>query len=586
MRAALVTSCWEGKEGDPESALLRSLASGLAERGCDMEIYTTTSSAPAVAGCGGLVWNRYHPRGTSGEAGLVIHRFPAARAGNPLHVLGRRPPGEWWERAARVGGFSEYCRRALGEAGGMLCGGWHRHELWDDGPARWSRKEGTLILCGRAIEEIELRLQAPLEQVVRIGVEGGRQEVFFSAGEEKRVRVGISPRDSLLVRVRPGKIFRPAADRRKLGVALREVLFRDSCGSWRVDLAHDTENLPEGDWESIPPRLAEELSPCAGWEERRWRREIGPLPAGLRGALTGRAGDFQVIIAARARHYTAKVALEAAEEMAVPLVLVPLLPPREAAADLPFFLHLASRARAVMDPDPSWRGFMRDMGKPFFHLPAPALFAAGEDTAAQRREAEALRRRLGWRQGLSEAFLLVSAEGSQQGERRVREILRALRERGVGVRVAVTGRGAEIRARPREPLPEGLEVLELSTGSAHARRLLACLCDVYVQGGRANDWGEKICLAQAQGGETVAWEGCPVAASLRDLMGTGHLCGEAEEFARVIVRLVEEGGGVAGVSGEDAGAAAREKMRDLRERTLGELLAWLDEVREGIPGLH
>lgn len=581
MRVALVTSYWEEGDGDPGAVLLRSLAEGMAAAGCQLEIFTTTSSASASSCFGGLVWNRYHTRGASEAGDFTVHRFPAARAGSPLHVLGGDATGKWWERAAQGTRIAEYCRRALGEGRGMLCGGWHRYEIWDDGPARWSREEGTLVLCGRSIEEIELRLQAPLEQVVRIEIEGVAEEVPFSEGEEKLVSIRTSPQDSLLVRVRPGRIFRPAADRRKLGVALREVRFRDASACWDVEITHHPEALPEGAWERVPPGLAEELPACEKGEEGRWKRGIGPFSAGLRRALTGRAGYFQVIIAARARHYTAKIAMDAAERMAVPLVLLPLMPPREAAEDLPRFLYLAGRAEAVMDPDPAWRECMCEMGKPFFHLPPSALFTSGEANHAARREAEELRRHLGWEVGRGGANVLVSAEGSPRGERKAREMLHILQEKGADMRVAIMGMGTEKEMRRPEPVPEVGDIPDLSTSPAHVQRLLACLCDIYVQTGRSSDWGEKICLARASGGETVAWRECPVAASLQGLMGTGRLCGEAGDFAHVVGSLLEKhrAGTGAGGTGRDAGTAAQEQMEDLRKRSLADLLAWLGEIR-------
>lgn len=582
MRIALVTSYWEEGDGDPGNVLLRGLAEGMAAAGYQLEIFTTTSSAPASSCFGELVWNRYHSPGAREAGGYTVHRFPAARAGSPLHVLGRDAAGKWWERGAQGTRIAEYCRRALGEGRGMLCGGWHRYELWDDGPARWSREEGTLVLCGRSIEKIELRLQAPREQVVRIEMEGVAEEVPFSAGEEKLVSIRTSPRDSLLLRIRPGSMFRPAADRRKLGVALREVHFRDASACWDVEITHHPEALPEGDWERIPQGLAAELLAHEKGDEGRWRRRIGPFSAGLRRALAGRAGYFQVIIAARARHYTAKIALDAAERMAVPLVLLPLLLPREAAEDLPRFLYLAGRAEAVMDPDPAWRECMREMDKPFFHLPPFVLFTSGEASHAACREAEELRRHLGWEAGRGGANVLVSAEGSPQGERKAREMLRILQEKGADMRVAIMGMGTEKEMRQPEPVPEVGDVPDLSTSPAHVQRLLARLCDIYVQTGRSSDWGEKICLARASGGETVAWRECPVAASLRGLMGTGRLCGEAEDFARVVGSLLEKyrAGTGAGGPGRDAGTAAQEQMEDLRERCLADLLAWLGEIRE------
>lgn len=584
MRIALVTSYWEEGSWDLETVLLRSLVEGLRERDCETVIFTTTSSAPVPTYSGALAWNRCYPEGGGSEGPRAVNRFPPAGRGRAPGACARRPRSAWWERVETADALGAYCSRALPAAHGIVAAGWHDYEIWADGPGRWSRGPGTLLLWGNGVERVEMRVLSPLEQAVEVMVAGAAERVAFGEGEEKDVACAVPLRESLSVFLRPEKTFRPAADRRELGLGLRGLRVKDATGWHEVSIEPDLSRPPAGYWEKIPSEFAPAPASLPGDVERLWRDIVGPRTRGLRRALEERAGGYDLVICARSHHYTACTAARAARAAGKPLVLVPLLSRGHVLESLPFLAWQVGYARGVADPQPLWEEWLREAGKPFFHLPPPALFPSPLDDVCDGGEVEEWRARLAGEDGLPFP-VAVGVEGSRRAREEVMDVLRHGHAASAAWEPVLLGReegnaGASGRERVEWIGDEGIGIgdegiagpaaRDFSSAPPPLQRLLLRVAEIYCQAAWCEDWGWKLCLALAWGKETLAPRDCPLAASITGLLGMGISCEDAPSCVRSLSRVTAEhaarpraqGGGEARGGREEAFRAARQKHLD------------------------
>lgn len=438
------------------------------------------------------------------------------------------------------------------------------------------------MLWGDGLERIELRVLSPLAQVVEIKTGGSEKKVPFAAGEEKRVAVAVVGGNGVPVFLRPERTYRPAADRRVLGIGLREVRVKDAAGWHEVSLQCDLASPPQGYWENIPYSLVMTLTSLSGGMEKLWRNIVGPRSRGLRRAMEERAGEYDLILAARARHYTACITSRAARKAEKPLVLVPLLSSEHILEALPFLLWQLRHAGGVADPQPLWEVSMREMGKPFFHLPPPALFPTPLDVCEGEGLEEWSARIAG--EGGTAGAVALGVEGSPQVKKRVLDVLR----RGKGASLprvhVLLGTGGGAAATPAyEELEKGDErtagdprVWDFSGAPLPLQRLVLRAAESYCQVARCEDWGWKLCLSLAGGKRVIAPAACPVAANIVEITGMGDLCGDTASCVRALTAMTAAQRERGPVKGNDGGRASEGAIfRAIREKFLDDFADWL-----------
>src|SRR4030043_1413512 len=159
MRLMLATFRFGNDISGGAERYLWELMTRLAQRGHEVEVFTTCSLQMIRSPFGYMLWDNFFPEGSSENSGLVINRYPVKNP-HPRKARGLwRRLDELKAREMRRPEFLPFMTAALrGVEEHCFLSGWYASEDWNDSEARWSQKQGHLVIGGKALTGLKLEV--------------------------------------------------------------------------------------------------------------------------------------------------------------------------------------------------------------------------------------------------------------------------------------------------------------------------------------------------------------------------------------------------------------------------------------------
>jgi glycosyltransferase involved in cell wall biosynthesis len=576
MRIMLVSFRYGDDISGGAERYLWELMTRLAGRGHHAEVFTTRSLQMIRSPFGYMLWDNFFPEGRKEESGVVVNRYTVR---NPNPRRARR----LWDRldefragemarpqfasflAATLSGVEEHC----------FLSGWHTGEQWNDGAARWSRKEGRLAIGGKGITGLRLEMSAPADGRAVIEIPGVTSEAHeMQKGRQRAIEISFPGRDSLAVSIRAPRTVRPPEDKRNLGLLLRRVSVADATGSAReLDLGRGwtefVESAPEEPLGKALWWLAKAM-PLKASEHHKYM--MGPNSPSLEAAVRERAADFDIILGSMSPMTTLSMASGAAALASRPYVAFPLFHSRDPNHFQTHLYQAMMNAVAVEANLPGIARLMEGWGI--------GAFAIGPGFDLREQESKDISgRRFREEFGFGDAPLLlwVARKNSGKGYRQAIEATRYLRSKGMAAELAMIG--------PDEDhLPvsgEGVHYL----GSLPRSIILDAYdaCDVFIFPSLHESFCLVFCEAWLRGKPVLGNVHCAAARDQINDGVDGYLCAGAREYAEKAERLLRDPG-----LAHEMGERGKRKIMETRgwDRIIDQVEARLERAVDSYAGTN
>lgn len=566
MRIMLVTYRYGMDIAGGGERYLRELMIRLAERGHEVEVYSTCSRQMILSPLSYLVWDNLYPEGEEEDSGVLIHRF---RVLNPRPRKARKISqnlNQLQERERESNGFVSIMSEALeGFDEHCFLSGWHNLEMWQDGPARWTMGRADLIVGGSSLRSLTLEAYPYLSGPLLVEMPGrGSWEFELEKGKPRKLDLEFQPCRGAAVRLRVPRTTKPRGDDREVGIAVRQVKVEDDGRERDLDLARGWGELLDNGPEEV---IGKTLWGAAGERPRRssrWHKYLfGPRSPGLERGVADDAHRFDIIFGSMVPMVTMEFAGRAALQAGKPLVAFPLFHTRDPNHYWFHFKEALQLAAGVEANSPVIAELMRNWGfKAFAVGPGFDL----DEFSSREIDGDRFRRDFGFGEG--PLLLWVARKNVYKGYREAISALSMVRDEGFQASLAMIGPDEDY-------LPvsgEGVYYL----GAKHRSTVLDAFdaCDVFIFPSLHESFCLVFCEAWLRGKPVLGNAFCAAARGLIDHGVDGYLCASVEEYGLRTLELLRDRD-KAGEMGE----RGRRKVLDTRgweqlvERLEGELAA-------------
>jgi glycosyltransferase involved in cell wall biosynthesis len=333
------------------------LSRALASAGVDVDLWTTrTASLPAISRFG-VRWDNAIPRRTERLDGIDVRRYTTFNLPTPLVRLLDRWLIARWRREERLA-------PGLGPAHGTghLGAGWHPPETYGPLTMRWTEQQADVTIHDRAISEIGFEAMCPTGIAGRLEVNGRVVGVFRTAKGWTRYRFEVDGCDALNGRIVLERTWRPAADPRRLGIAIRSLAYTTRGLEKSIDLNDDGLQRLKRDRDAWIAHLT-----ARAWQ-RPWFFETlffllrAPLAPRLLSDLETSLKGYDVVLAQMTPYSTLNYAIAFGARHGVPVVLLPHFHTEDDFYHLRHYYHAFRRAAAVLAFSPFQEAFFEGLG--------------------------------------------------------------------------------------------------------------------------------------------------------------------------------------------------------------------------------
>lgn len=513
---------------------LRELMIRLAGMGHEVEVFTTRSRQMILSPFNYLIWDNFLPPGREEDQGVVINRYEVynPRPGRARRIARDLLAMQERERESRE--FASILSEAMrGCSDHCFLSGWHDLERWDDGDARWTRREALLVVGGKDMSGLTLEAYSYLGGLLVVEVEGGGSWEFeLEKGRLRELSLDLPSCDTAAVALISPRVARPSGDVREVGVAVRRAAVMED-GSYR-ELG-----LGRG-WAEFMATAPERVLGRVLWAaaEGRPRRAthrhqyvMGPRSPRLARAVMSAASAYDIVCASMVPMSTMSMAARAARSAGVPLVAFPLFHTRDPNHYWAHFKEALEEAAGVEANSEVIAALMRDWGFESFAVgPGYDL----EEFAAPGIDGGRFREELGI--GESPILLWVGRKNVYKGYREAMAALRMLRDRGCPAVLVMIGPD-------EDQLPvsaEGVYYL----GALPREKVLDAYdaCDVFILPSLHESFCLVFCEAWLRGKPVLGNVYCAAARGLISDGEDGYLCAHAGEYAARALELIEDKG--------------------------------------------
>jgi glycosyltransferase involved in cell wall biosynthesis len=539
------------------------LMTRLARKGHQVEVFTTRCRQMIPSPFGYLLWDNTLAPGMETKEGMTIHRFGVR---NPR-------PGRARRRYERIKIMTEREREAPEFAAVMqealrglpehcfLCG-WHERELWEDGPARWTKEQARLVASGVAISGLALDVRALQDTSVMLRVSGEEPQVFtLQRGNPARLEFSFTERDSLTLNLENRDMVRPMGDERQLGVAVRGVEL--------VDRGKVRELGLHRDWNAFVENGPEEAVGAALWSASdarpgracRWQEYlIGPRSPSMEREVMRRASGFDVVLGAIVPMATLHLAWKAAHRSGKPFVAFPLFHPRDPNHYWGNFKQAMVGAAAVEGNSTAIAELMRGWGFKAFSVGPGFDF---DEWSSPSIDGDRFRKKYDF-EGRP-LLLWVARKTGYKGYREAIEALGYVRGQGYPAALVMIGPDEDF-----QPVSgEGVYYM----GTLPRKEVLDAYdaCDIFIFPSLHESFCMVFCEAWLRGKPVLGSAYSAAARSLIQDGRDGYLCREAEEYGRRALELLKQPEKAC-----EMGRMGREKVYD--ERGWDKLTGKIEDV--------
>lgn len=565
MRIMLITYRFGRDIAGGGERYLRELMIRLAGLGHEVEVFTTRSRQMILSPFNYLLWDNFLPPGREEDGGVGVNRFEVR---NPHPGRARRITRyllalQEEERESRE--FASIMLEAMrGCSDHCFLSGWHRLERWEDGDARWTRREALLVVGGRGMAGLDLEAYSYLGGLLVVEVEGGGSWEFeLEKGRLRELSLELPPCDAAAVALVSPRVARPPGDVRELGVAVRRVAIREDGARRELDLgrgwAEFMATAPERVLGRVLWRAAEGRPRRAA---RRHRYIMGPRSPRLEKAVMAAAPAYDVICASMVPMSTMSVAARAARSAGVPLVAFPLFHTRDPNHYWAHFKEALEEAAGVEANSEVMAALMRDWGFRSFAVgPGYDL----EEFASPGIDGGRFRAEFGL--GGRPVLLWVGRKNLYKGYLEAMAALRMVRERGCPAVLVMIGPD-------EDQLPvsaEGVYYL----GAQPRQRVLDAFdaCDVFILPSLHESFCLVFCEAWLRGKPVLGNVYCAAARGLIKHGEDGYLCADAADYAQRALELIEDGEKAKAMGERGRRKTLDTRGWDLRAKELAQRLA-------------
>ncbi|MDY6794600.1 MAG: glycosyltransferase [Actinomycetota bacterium] len=567
MRILLVTYRYGEEITGGGERYLRELMVRLADRGHEVEVFTTCSRHMVISPFSYLVWDNFLEPGREEDRGVGINRF---KAKNPRPRKAQKLVGKLNDLQKKERSYPELITLMAGALRGQrehcYLSGWHELEIWEDGPARWTRGRADLAVGGIGIKGLRIEAYSYLDGHLHVEVPGkGSWEFELEKGRPRELYLDFSPCDGIPVRLHVPQTVRPTEDDRVVGVAVRKVVIEDDEGEHELDLARDwnafLENGPE-------KAVGEVLWAAAGTRPRRtsrWHRYLmGPRSPRLERGVMSAARDFDIVLGSMVPMTTMHLAWKAAKKAGKPLVAFPLFHTRDPNHYWMHFKNVLDGADGVEANSPVIAELMTGWGFDAFAV-GPGFDL--DEFSSPHIDGRRFRDEFGF--GDRPLLLWVARKNVYKGYHEAISTLQAVQQEERQVALALIG--------PDEDhLPvsgEGVYYL----GAQPREKVLNAFdaCDVFIFPSLHESFCLVFCEAWLRGKPVLGNVYCAAARGLIENGENGYLCADAREYGNRVLELINDP-----EKARRMGERGREKV--LRTRGWDHLVKKMEEKLESI----
>lgn len=574
MRIMLVTFRFGNDISGGAERYLWELMTRLAGRGHDVEVFTTCSLQMIRSPFGYMLWDNFFPEGGIEDSGLLINRYPVK---NPHPKRARR----LWRklddlkvREMRKPEFLEFMTCALkGVEEHCFLSGWHASESWNSSEARWSQKQGQLVVGGKGMTGLRLEVTSPIDGRVTIEVPGVIQAGYdLKQGRQRSIEISFSPQDAIALKLKASRTVRPAEDRRNLGILVSALSVHDGSGYTRdLDMVRGWTEFVEGAPEEALGKALWWLANAMPLKASKYHKYVmGPNSVKLEREVREKAGDFDVVMGSMSPMSTLSLAAEAATASGRPFVAFPLFHSRDPNH---FQAHLYQAMSNAMDVEANLPGIAELMeGWNFKAFSIGPGFNLEEQLSS---DIDGARFRLDFGFDGSPMLLWVARKNSGKGYQEAIKALEYVRAMGIPAVLVMIG--------PDEDhLPvsgEGVHYL----GSLPRSMVLDAYdaCDAFIFPSLHESFCLVFCEAWLRGKPVLGNVYCAAARDQIIHSGDGYLCREPREYGERAVELLRDP-----ELARSMGERGKKKVMDSRgwDKIVGELEIKLEKTISSYSG--
>ncbi len=364
------------------------LSRALVRAGVDVDLWATrTARLPPIARFG-VRWDNALPQETERVDGIDVRRYTTVNLPPALVRLADRWLTARWRREER----QAHGLAPLPGTGG-LGAGWHPPETYGPLVMRWTEGRADVTVHDREVSEITFEAMCPMAIGGRLEVNGRVAGVFRTTEGWTRHRFPVDGSDAVSGRIVLDRTWQPAADPRRLGIAIRSLAYTSRGQEKSVDLHDDDLQRLRRDREAWIAHLT------ATARRRPWVFEAlffllrAPLAPRLFVDLATALRRHHVVLAQMTPYSTLNYAIAAAARPGVPVVLLPHFHTDDDFYHLRHYYHAFRRAAVVLAFSPSQKAYFERLG-----ARAEVVGGGGVDPAEFRGldgSGRAFRKRLG-----------------------------------------------------------------------------------------------------------------------------------------------------------------------------------------------
>ncbi|MBN2028449.1 MAG: glycosyltransferase [Actinobacteria bacterium] len=532
MRIMLVTYRYGRNIAGGGERYLRELMIRLARKGHQVDVYTTRSQRMIQTPFGYLVWDNFMPPGRQEDEGVGIHRYEVR---NPRPRRARSVMAdirEMHERERESPIFAALLAQALeGRDEHCFLSGWHERELWEDGPARWTRKSARLVAGGEAMTSLELDAYSYLDGHLLVEIPGkGSWEFELEKGRPRKLRMDFAPSGSAAVNLVVPRAVRPMEDMREVGIAVRRVVVTEDGRERSLELDRGWKEFLDTAPEVV---VGEVLWGMSESRPRRYARRhhyvMGPRSPHLEKQALTAARDYDLVFGSMAPMSTLDLAWRAARHAGKPFVAFPLFHTRDPNH---YWAHFKDALEGAGGVEANSRVIEELMCGWGFNAFAVGPGYGLEEFSAPDIDGEAFRREFGFTG--RPVLLWVGRKNVYKGYREAMAVLQSVRGKGCPAVLAMIG--------PDEDnLPVGGEGIYY-LGALPRKKLLDAFdaCDVFL----FPSLHESFCLvfgeAWLRGRPVLGNAYCAAARGLIEHGMDGYLCTDIEDYGSRVLELIND----------------------------------------------
>ena len=331
------------------------LSRALAAGGAEIDLWTTrTQALPPIAHFG-VRWDNARPPGTERLDELTVCRHTTFNLPESLVRFFDRLLTARWRREARAAA-------PAADGGAYLGGGWYPRETHGDLNMRWTEQRADLVIADRAVSEIFFEAMCPQPMSGRFEVGGRVLGGFRTETGWRQYRFAWHGGEVPNARIVLERTWRPPADPRALGIAVRSLGYTTGGQVKSIDLQHDALQLLKAQREAWIAHLT------ARAQARPWLHEAlffllrAPLAPAMLWNLGRHVDRYDVILAQMTPYSTLNYAVAFGARAGVPVVLLPHFHIDDDFYHLRHYYHAFRRAAAVLAFSPAQKTFFEGLG--------------------------------------------------------------------------------------------------------------------------------------------------------------------------------------------------------------------------------